>query len=194
MKKLSTVLLLFVGLYGIAQSVNQTIEKQYKAYNQLIIDGKIDDALNYTNPDMFNIVPRQQMAGTMKAIFANPQTDLKSLMPAVSHFEPVKKIDGKNYVRFKSHTTVEMRYKPDPKEIKTAEDELINREMMQAALEQKYGKENINYDAKTGIFRLRTTKTVVASSDDLKSWKFIVIDNPQVKTTLATFIPAELLE
>ena len=118
MKKSILVLLLLTGFFSGAHSVNQTVANQYKAYTQLIIDRKIEQALDYANPEMVKMVPREQMAATMQTIFENPQLDLKSLRPTVSHFEPVKKINEKNYVRFKSHTYVDLKYVPDPKEVK----------------------------------------------------------------------------
>jgi hypothetical protein len=177
-----------------AQSVNQTIEKQFKMYSKLIIDHKINEALNYTNPEMFKIVPREQMVTTMEEIFKNPQVDLKTLMPTVSGFEPVRKINGKNYVRFKSHTVIEMKFNTQPKEAQTAEEKMVAREMMATAIEQKFGKDNVTYNEATGFYKVKSTKSVVASSDDLKDWKFIVVENPKMKPMLSKFIPAELLE
>jgi hypothetical protein len=194
MKKILFIVLFISGFLSKAQSVNQTIERQFKMYSRLIVDRKINEALNYTNPEMFKIVPRERMVATMEEIFKNPQVDLKTLMPTVSDFEPVKKINGKNYVRFKSHTVVEMKFNSDSKQPQTAEEKMVAREMTAAAVEQKFGKENVSYNESTGFYKVKSTKAVVASSDDLKDWKFVVVDNPKMKTMLATFIPAELLE
>jgi hypothetical protein len=194
MKKVLSVVFFVSGFLAGAQSVNQTIEKQFKMYSKLIIDHKINEALNYTNPEMFKIVPREQMVTTMEEIFKNPQVDLKTLMPTVSGFEPVRKINGKNYVRFKSHTVIEMKFNTQPKEAQTAEEKMVAREMMATAIEQKFGKDNVTYNEATGFYKVKSTKSVVASSDDLKDWKFIVVENPKMKPMLSKFIPAELLE
>jgi len=193
MKKFAFVFFLFSSVLGQAQSVNQAIEKQFLAYSKLIIDRKINEALNYTNPDMFKLVPREQMLSSMEAIFNNPQIEYRTLMPTVSGFEAVKKINGKNYVRFKSQNTVEMKLNAATAAA-TPEEAMVAREAMQVGLEQKFGKENVSFDEKTGFYRLKTTKTVVASSENLEDWKFLIIDNPQVKPMLSAIIPAELLD
>ncbi len=193
MKRIIFALFLLSAVFLQAQSVNQLIEKQFLAYNKLIIDRKIDEALNYTNPDMFKLVPRGQMLASMESIFNNPQIEYRTLMPTVSGFEPVKKINGKNYVRFKSQSVVEMKLNAATKPA-TAEEAMVAKEAMQVGLEQKFGKENVSFDEKTGFYRLRSTKTVVASSENLEDWKFLVIDSPQVKPMLAAIIPAELLD
>ena len=191
MKKILFFLLIVSS--SVAQTVNQTVEKQYLAYSKLIIDRKINDALDYTNPDMFKIVPRDQMLTAMESIFNNPQLEYRMLMPTASDFGPVKKMNAKNYVRFISHNIVEMRLNTTTA-AKTAEEEMIAKESMQVGLEQKFGKENVSYNDKTGFYKIKTTKAVVASSEDLANWKFLVVDNPKLKTMLAGIIPAEMLE
>lgn len=193
MKK--ALLVLFICSAAVqAQTINQVIGQQFQTYSKLIIDKKIDEALNYTNPKMFEIIPRQQMLSAMEEIFKNPEIDLKTLMPTTSEFEPVKKIDGISYVRFKSHTVIEMRFNNQAKASQTAEEKMIAHEMMAAAVEQKFGKENVVYNDATGYYKIKSTKMVVASSDDLKDWKFIIVDSPKMKPMLAKFIPAELLD
>jgi hypothetical protein len=180
-------------VFAHAQSVNGAVEKQFLAYSKLIIERKINDALNYTNPDMFKLVPREQMLSAMEAIFNNPQLEYRTLMPTVSGFEPVKKINGKSYVRFKSNNVIEMKLKPATAAA-TPEDEMIAKEAMQLGLEKKFGRTNVSFNEQTGFYTLKTLKTVVASSDNLVDWKFLVVDSPQMKTMLSGIIPAELLE
>jgi hypothetical protein len=59
MKNLSTfILIFFITTVVRSQGVEQIIQQQYIHYSQLIIDQKIDEALNYTNEDVFEIIPR----------------------------------------------------------------------------------------------------------------------------------------
>ena len=80
MKQLITILALLQTLISFGQeaNVNNEIKKDFNDYFNLIAERKIDDALNYSNPKLFEIVPREQMKNLMEAVYKMPNIEYKT--------------------------------------------------------------------------------------------------------------------
>lgn len=178
-----------------AQNNEEVISQQFTKYSQLVIDKKIDEAMDYTNEDLFKIVPREQMKNLMESIFNMPTIEYRASLPQILKVEPIKNIDGANYARIQNKNVIEMKFKQSPEEPKrTEEEERENNKLLLASFQSKYSKENVSFDKASGFFKLTAVKTAIAKSTDLKNWKFVVVDNPRMKTMLESFIPKELLD
>ncbi|GAA4516058.1 hypothetical protein [Sphingobacterium thermophilum] len=53
-------------------------------YNQLILDKKIDDALEYTNPKLFDIIPKESMKSLLEDVYKMPNIEYKTSKPIIS--------------------------------------------------------------------------------------------------------------
>lgn len=197
-KYLTFCFLLFVGFSKLAnaqEEVNTRIKDQYMTYNQLIIDKNYDKALDYTNEGIFKIIPRDQMSSVIRQIFETPGMIIKATLPVVSDIQQVKLIRGKNYVKFISNNTIQMKFVDDEKSTSATEtDRKTTLSLMKAGLTKTFGEDNVSYNESTGFFTLKSKKIVIASSDSkLTNWQFAVVENEATKKILSDFIPTELL-
>ncbi|MFY0483928.1 hypothetical protein ACI6PS_15135 [Flavobacterium sp. PLA-1-15] len=196
MKKNILVLLLILIFSPLnAQNHEEGIRRQFREYNQLVLDKKINEALDYTIEDLFTIIPREQMVNMMESVLNTPSMEFRGTIPEITDMEPVREIEGASYVRFKNKAIMEVKFLQSPDEPKrTPEEEQEYNTMLMATLQEQYGEEYVTFDAQSGFYKTVTIKTVIAKSKDLKNWKFAILDSPTMKVLLGKFIPKELLD
>lgn len=144
-------------------------------------------ALDYSNPKLFEVFPREQMKSLLEAVYKLPNIEYKTGAPTYLKFEAVKKIQNVNYVKFYINSPIEMKFT----DIEMTPEKLSQ---MIGSFEAKFGVGKVIYDQKTGFFKINAEKVIIANSDDkLKDWTFLTIDNPKMKTLLEKIVPSELL-
>ena len=189
MKQLITIFAFLQTLISFGQeaNVNNEIKKDFNDYFNLIAERKIDDALNYSNPKLFEIVPREQMKNLIEAVYKMPNIEYKTGTATFLKFEELKKIENVNYVKFYIKSPIEMKFND-------IELTIDKRTQMINNFEAKFGKGNVVFDEVSGFFKINAEKVIIASSDEkLVDWKFLTIDNPRMKMMLEKVIPSELL-
>ena len=187
MKYFFTAILIILGFYGNAQNFTEEIKNDFNEYSRLIADKNIDKALDYTNPKLFEIVPKEQMKSLLEAVYNMPNIEYKTGQASFINFDELKKIDGVNYVKFFIKSPIEMKFND-------IELTIDKRTQMINNFEAKFGKGNVVFDEVSGFFKINAEKVIIASSDEkLVDWKFLTIDNPRMKMMLEKVIPSELL-
>jgi len=189
MKQLITILTLIICLNSFGQEidVNLEIKKDFNEYFNLIAERKIDNALDYSNPKLFEIIPREQMKNLMEAVYKMPNIEFKTGVPTFLKFDEVKKIENVNYVKFYIISPIEMKFK----DIENSEEKVLQ---MTKNFETKFGVGNVKFDKESGFYKINAEKVIIANSDDnLLDWKFVTVDNPKMKLLLEKIIPSELL-
>ena len=187
MKQIITILAFFQTLISLGQvNVNNEIKKDFNDYFNLIAERKIDDALNYTNPKLFEIVSRDQMKNLMEAVYKMPNIEYKTGIATFLKFEEVKKIENVNYVKFFIISPIEMKFT----DIENTDEKITQ---MTKNFEAKFGVGNVEFDKESGFYIIKAEKIIIASSEDELDWKFVTIENPKMKVLLEKFIPKELL-
>ena len=190
MKKLLLSAVLFLSVnFAFAQTAKQNVERDFMDYNQLVLDNKIDDALEYTNPKLFEIIAKESMKSLLEAVYKMPNIEYKTSKPIISEISDSKRIENIDYIKIEYFSPIEM---------KMIDLDLTDESKVQALInsfENKFGKGNVSLDKSSGFFKINAKKVVIASSNsDLKNWKFVTVDNPRMKTLLEKIIPAEVLE
>lgn len=190
MKKiLSFCFLLLTFVLINAQSFQQNIKRDYIAYTQFVIEKKFDQALEYTDPKIFEFYSREQFKTAMEAIFVTSGLELKLTLPSSFKIGEVKNIDKIDYVKMNVISFFEM--KIAEMDFDNVDEETI--EYFVTMLEEEYGEGNVVFDKETQFFKIADNSEVVASSLDNKmTWKFLVID-PNLKSILGKIIPKEIL-
>ena len=61
-------------------------------------------------------------------------------------------------------------------------------------MKKKFGVGNVKYNEETHFFEINATKNAIAKSNDLKEWKFVIVENDNQKLILERFIPKQLFE
>lgn len=193
MKKTALLFFVFVSVATHAQDT-KLITEQFAVYNKLINDRNFEKALDHVNEGLFTIAPREQMLKFMEQTLNNPDLVLESSLPEASQFGETKKINDQYFVKFSSFTVVKMKFNNLISSDKSAEENQSMVNMVMANLNASFGEGNVSYDDKTQFFTVKATKPVIAASGDRKTWKFLTIDNDQMKPLLEGFIPKELLD
>lgn len=189
------ILFLLIAISSFAQDLKPELSRQFIEYSQLVIDQEFDKALDYTIDDIFEIVAREQLKSIMETVFATPSVIFKIQLPKILDIDKEIVIDGANYARLKTETSLEMKFLPDPADPeRTLGEQEEHDALILVSLQEQYGKSNVAFDKHSGFFKLKSIKNAVAKSIDGKNWKFAVIDNPQMKVLLGRFIPKQLLE
>jgi hypothetical protein len=187
MKQIITILAFFQTLISFGQvDVNNEIKKDFNDYFNLIAERKIDDALSYSNPKLFEIIPKEQMKSLMEAVYKMPNIEYKTGIATFLKFEELKKIENTNYVKFYIISPIEMKFT----DIENTDEKVAQ---MTKNFEAKFGVGNVGFDKESGFYKIKAEKIIIASSDNEVDWKFVTIDNPKMKTLLENFIPKELL-
>lgn len=193
MKYLKSILFIFLctittNLY--AQGVNETIERQFTEYSQLVIDKEFDKALNYAPEEIFEIIPREQMVKMMEMVLNSSDFEYKATLPKVLSISDIIKIEEVNYVKIKTSSEVQMKFL----ELEEDEDREMNIPLYKLSFEKKFGVGNVKYNEETHFFEINATKNAIAKSNDLKEWKFVIVENDNQKLILERFIPKQLFE
>jgi len=180
---------IFISIIGFGQEidVNSEIRKDFTDYFNLISEKKIESALDYSNPKLFELIPRDEMKSLMEAVYKMPNIEYKTGNLTFLKFDELKKIENDNYVKFYIISPIEMKFK----DIENTEEQISK---MTKNFETKFGVGNVNFDKETGFYKINAEKIIIASSNDnLVDWKFVTVDNPKMKFLLEKIIPSELL-
>ncbi|RZJ77600.1 MAG: hypothetical protein EOO20_28695 [Chryseobacterium sp.] len=118
MRRFTYLLFSLISILATAQDSEKAIREQFTTYSQLVVDKKIDAALDYTNEDLFKVVPRESMKSLMESIFNMPTMEYRASMPQISEVGPVKNIDGASYAKIKYTANLEMKFLQAPDEEK----------------------------------------------------------------------------
>lgn len=193
MKYLKSILFIFLctittNLY--AQSVNETIEKQFIEYSQLVIDKEFDKALDYAPEEIFEVIPREQMVKMMEMVLNSSDFEYKATLPKVLSISDIIKIEEVNYVKIKTSSELQMKFL----ELEKDEHRETTISLFKLSFEKKFGVGNVKYNEETHFFEINSTKDIIAKSNDLKEWKFVIIENDNHKLILERFIPKQLFE
>lgn len=173
---------------SIAQTTSEKIETDFVNYTNLIIDKKIDEAIEYTNPKLFEIFTRTQMKSLLEMVYNMPNIEYKMNLPTNIEVGDIIRIDNIDYAKMNIISPIEMKFK----DMEATKENIF---LLKANFEIKFGEGNVTYDEKTDFYKINTRKKIIASStDNGENWKFIVVDNPKMEDILRKIIPAELFE
>lgn len=146
--------------------------KEILAYTQEKNTGKI---LDYTYPKLFTIVTRSQMKEALNGMYDTEEftTVLDSLFTIKIH--PVFTVEGKQYCKIVHNMVMHMNFK-EPTDTTGEESEA---DFLVALIGEKYGKENVRFDAKNNSLVIKSTPDMIAVKEN-NNWYFANYneDNP----------------
>ncbi len=184
MKKLIFILLISFSALGFSQDYSKEIETQFRDYTQLIINKNFEKALDvYANEDFLSIVPKDMMITAMNQIFNSKEMEFKTYNPENLVVENnVLKSGKKTYIKLNYDQRIDMKFNSSA----------LPKEQLLAALQREFGSDKVKFNDLTNFYEIYAHKSAVASSSDLKSWKFTVLEKDQFQL-LTKFLPKELL-
>ena len=177
---------LITSQYAGAQAYKDSIRSQFMVYNDLLLKKDFAASLDYVNPGILTVAPREQLIQMMEQTFNNPEVEIKLSKPELKSIEDSQRIDSMTYATFEYEGSLSMRFASE-------EAKKQDTSITMAALRNQFGQENVKYDASTGFFHVKVIKKVIANSGNAKNWTFLVIEEAQ-KAVLEKFVPKELLQ
>ena len=184
MKKVLLVLSCMLCLPFFAQEMKTGIENQFRDYNNLIVEKKLEKALDlYANEDFLKMFPKEQLVDLMNQMFNSPELEFKIDKPEnIVVSDQVVEERGQKFVKVTYLQKIQMKLVGS--ELKV--------EDLQSALQGEFGYDNVKLDPSTGYFYISSVKEAAASSSDSKNWKFTVLEKKQIPV-LKAFIPEQFL-
>ena len=175
---------LSLSVFGFSQEYSKEIETQFRDYTQMIMNKNFEQALNeYANEDFLKIVPKEQMLETMNEVFNSKEMEFKT-------YEPQNIVVINNVLEAKNKTYIQLNY--DQRIDMKFNSKEIPKEQLLAALQREFGSDKVKFNDATKFYEIQSHKNAIASSVDLKKWKFTVLEKNQFQL-LAQFLPKELL-
>lgn len=157
-----------------------------------MLNGQYDSMMDYVVEDVFKIASREEVKGYIEKMFNDKTLDIKIEKPLSINISDVEKIGEKHYSLVQYDFTMYMKYKDvlfdNDKERKIMNDILIDN------LRNKFGKQNVKLDKKSGYIQiLQKVYLCAISYDGINDWKLASIGKAQ-KNLLMKFIPLQILE
>lgn len=173
------------GISLFAQDLKSDIEKQFRIYNNLIIEKKYEKAIDlYANEEFLKIIPKKTLVEMIDQVFNSPEVQFRVELPKnIQVDSKIIEEKGNKFVKLEYDQKLEMK----------TDDAESNKENILVALQSTFGQEHVRFDEKSGFFIINTTKVAVANSSDNENWKFSVLERHLIPI-LKQFIPHEFLK
>lgn len=185
MKKIFLLLSFIFCVPFFGQNSKMDIEKQFLEYHHLIVEKKFEEALDrFGNDDYLKMFPKEQLIAGMNKMFNDPEITLKLNDPSnISVSDEVTEKKENKFIKLNFQQKMEMKFNEAD----------LNTDTILSVLKTSFGGDNVIYDESTGFFLIETSKTAVASSSNLKDWKFTLLEKKQIPM-LKAFIPEQYLK
>lgn len=184
MKLILFILTICIAQQISAQAYKDSIRNQFKYYNELLRNKEFSKSMDYLNTAIYKVAPKEDLLQMIEQTFNNPDVDIKLSEPTVKNVGDTKVINNITYSVFEYTGDMSMRFKAEEMKNDTTG-------ATKSLLATQFGEQNVTYDRASGFYNIKVVKKVVANSDDLKKWTFLVIEESQ-KEMLGTLIPKEL--
>ncbi len=193
MKARPLIILVIVCMWftdAIAQDYKKTAEQQFMHYTNLIIKKDFRKAADFIIEDFYTLIPREQMITAMETIFNMPEFDYQIDSARVLEVGEARLIDSAHFLKLQYSNILRMKFGTDSTQTDSA---LAENEFLTLTLQSKFGEPNVTYNKATGYYTIRSIKDVIAKSQNLNEWKFIVMEEDKMPF-LKKIVPKELLE
>jgi len=168
------------------------MENDFTTYMDYFFEEDYDTMLTYIPPELFEVLPKEQMKALFQSVFSDPDIEIKLDPPKVLSRELYKVIEDKQYGRLRYSGMMYMKVRTADDE--TEEDTEFMLDMIQVGLNESFGAVNVKHNSETGFFEIFTEKNVVAVSENGESdWKFVTIEE-NMKPLLKRVFPKEIID
>ncbi|WP_400080556.1 hypothetical protein [Winogradskyella sp. R77965] len=178
-----------------AQTDDDAIKTDFAAYLEAIKSKDFETSFNYLVEEVFDIIPRETMLLAMDQTFNAEGVEFSFGDFNIDTIQKPRKVDSTAYVILNYTSNMSIRFvSTEDEEETTEEDEKMMRLMIETALEQQFGKENVNYNDTTDFFDIIAIKKAVAvKKDENEQWKFLVVEKGK-PFLLKAILPNTILE
>ncbi|MEC3875140.1 hypothetical protein [Chryseobacterium salviniae] len=188
--KTKSLLFLFVLLsfLSLAQTKanpdDAAIKKSLTYFMNSVMNKKIDQAVGYIYPKFFTVVSKDQMTQILNMTYNNPFMKIEVSNMKFGNIEKPELINGEYFSIAQYYFTMKCN-------LSSLNDDM--KKQVNTMLEKKYGKNNVKYLSKEGIYSINTNMKACAVSKDRKNWKFVIVEK-EYKPQLTKVLPKKVLD
>lgn len=188
--KIKSLLLLFVLLSFSLFAQNKVspddtaIKKSLTYFANSIMSKKIDQAVNCIYPKFFTVVPKDQMTQILNMTYNNPFMKIEVNNLKFGKIERPELINGEYFSIAHYYFTMKCN-------MSSLNDDM--KKQINTMLAKKYGKNNVQYLSKEGVYIINAAMKACAVSKDRKNWKFVVLEK-EYKPQLVKVLPKKVLD
>lgn len=179
------VLLSFLPLAQTKASPDDAaIKKSLTYFVNTIKTKQIDQSVNCIYPKFFTVVPKEQMTQILNMTYNNPFMKIEVSNLKFGNIEKPELINGEYFSIAQYYFTMKCN-------MSSLNDDM--KKQVNNMLEKRYGKNNVKYLSKEGIYTINTNMKACAVSKDRKNWKFVIVEK-EYKPQLAKVLPKKVLD
>ena len=179
MKRLLLLITLSFSLVSAhAQDHKQSITDALKDYTMLIQKQDYRQAMEYINPAIFEIMPKESMIAAFESMHNSPAIDFSFGDFSIVEVSEIFSHEGTEYASIKYNMSMDMT-------MHDATEESLP--IMLGALKMKYGEEKVELLEGTKTFRLETLNSMIGTHLD-GGWRFIE-NKPEMQLVMDKVLP-----
>lgn len=160
------------------------IKKSLTYFVNTIKTKQIDQSVNCIYPKFFTVVPKDQMTQILNMTYNNPFMKIEVSNLKFGNIEKPELISGEYFSIAQYYFTMKCN-------MSSLNDDM--KKQVNTMLEKRYGKNNVQYLSKEGIYIINTNMKACAVSKDRKNWKFVIVEK-EYKAKLAKVLPKKVLD
>lgn len=160
------------------------IKKSLTYFVNTIKTKQIDQSVNCIYPKFFTVVPKEQMTQILNMTYNNPFMKIEVSNLKFGNIEKPELINGEYFSIAHYYFTMKCN-------MSSLNDDM--KKQVNTMLEKRYGKNNVKYLSKEGIYTINTNMKACAVSKDRKNWKFVILEK-EYKPQLVKVLPKKVLD
>lgn len=188
MKRILILAFIFCAFLSQAQSNHESLKENWDNYNNLLVDLKMEEAMDMVHPGIFDIISKESMISMFEGLLDDEDLEMKFLGHEIRSIEEEIMHDKKTYYKFVYKQIMGMRFNE-------SEDSVFaSQELIMMGLQKQYGDKNVEFDEETKFYTITAQKNGIAMyAQDSKDWKFLTLEDGQ-KLLLEKFLPEVVIK
>lgn len=186
MRKL-IVFFLLSSVVALAQNTKD-LEKDWNDYNVLIKTGEIEQAMEFVNQGIFEVLPKQDMIDMMQSVFETPGMEIQFKDSDITKFDDSELVNNRTYQLFDYYQVMDMKLESvtlDDKEMQS---------MMLSQFQKQFGDDNVSYNDQTNFFTIKAIKRALGMYDsNIGDWRFLTLQDGQ-RSLLEQFLDEDVIK
>ncbi len=178
MKKILFVLLTFLMAAGVQAQTKEEVENVLKEYTEMMQTKEWSKALDYTYPELFNVVPREQMEQAIETSFNSPMFEME-----IKEFSP-KGISDLYEEEEISYRFVDYDMAMSMKIL--VDNPNLSMDTFAGAMKGQFGEENVTVDGKTLNIKADSKMAVIKKKGDPQLYALDI--KKELKSMMAGFM------
>lgn len=188
MKRILILAFVFFAFLSQAQSNHESLKENWNNYNNLLVDLKMEEAMDMVHPGIFDIIPKESMISMFEGLLNDEDIEMKFLGHEIRSIEEEIMHDKKTYYKFSYQQIMGMKFN------ESEDSAFASQELIMMGLQKQYGDKNVEFDEETKFYTITAQKNGIAMyAQDSKGWKFLTLEDGQ-KLLLEKFLPEVVIK